>query len=322
MVLRGLMAKDRRALIAWRPDVVHIHGEFNPDNLRIPYVFDCAVILSSHGAFHPEVFAKSNQMGKRLYLQVATPLLYRKVVFHGSTPDCQKQGRDLFPFAKWYIAPNGPSLTMEPFLAAPQRRPRAPSDPIRFLYVGRLHVYTKGLDLLLEALALVLRKSLNRGCRLTLVGIDWNRGRADLEAKAKALGISQDVEFCGVKPVKDLAAAYQDHDVYIQCSRHEAQPLAATDALLFGLPAILTDTIALCSYPEVIDAPHVLLVPPRVEEIAGAMAQAVQRLEELQVAAGQEHSKLRARFSWEAITRAHLEQYNKLVSERTGTSRA
>jgi glycosyltransferase involved in cell wall biosynthesis len=322
MLLRGLRAKDRRALVAWHPDVVHIHGEFNPDNLRVPRVFDCPIVLSPHGAFHPVVFAKSKRLAKRLYVALATPLLYQKAVFHALTPYSFERGHDHVPSSDWYIAPNGPSLTLEPFQATLRRRRRNPSDPVRFLYVGRLHVHTKGLDLVLEALASIVRRSLDRGCRLTLVGPDWDHGRAELEAMVNALGITPWVEFAGVKIGKELAAAYQDSDVYIQCSRHEGQSLAATDALLFGMPAILTDTIALCSYPEVRNASHVLVVPPRAGEIAAAMVKAVEEFEDLLARADQERAKLHARFSWDAVARAHVEQYNKIVSEAAGAGRA
>src|SRR5437667_7061865 len=103
IVLRALRGADRRTLIAWRPDVVHIHGEFNPDNLRVPNLFGCPVVLSPHGAFHPVAFAKSNRMGKRLYVAVATPLLYRKALFHASTPYASEKGEEFLPFAQWYV---------------------------------------------------------------------------------------------------------------------------------------------------------------------------------------------------------------------------
>jgi glycosyltransferase involved in cell wall biosynthesis len=321
MELRGLSAKDRRALVAWKPDIVHVHAEFNPDNLRVPRLFDCPVVLSPHGAFHPVIFAKSNRLGKQFYLRVAIPLLYRKVHFHVLTPYLKEQGNGIFPFATWYIAPNGPSLVLEPFLGAPRRSRGAGPDPVRFLYVGRLHVHTKGLDLLLDALALALRKPLTRKAHLTLVGPDWAHGRNLLEAKAKALGIAPYVEITGPKMGKDLAAAYQESDIYVQTSRHEGQSLAATDALLFGMPAILTDTIALCSYPEVAGAAHVLLVPPQVEAIAEAITDAILRVEELQLLADKELPRLTARFSWEAIPAIHREHYSEMIAERAGTSR-
>ena len=98
------------------------------------------------------------------------------------------------------------------------------------------------------------------------------------------------------------------------------EPIAATDALLFGMPAILTDSIAFCSYPEVARASHVFIVPPHVEAIAQAMARAIQGLEQLQLHADGEFPKLRARFSWEAIARIHLLQYSAILSQRTGIS--
>src|SRR2546423_12785428 len=38
--LRGLRRMDARDVRAFRPDVVHVQAEFNPDNLRAPRLFD------------------------------------------------------------------------------------------------------------------------------------------------------------------------------------------------------------------------------------------------------------------------------------------
>jgi glycosyltransferase involved in cell wall biosynthesis len=278
-------------------------------------------VLSSHGAFHPVIFSKSNRLGKKLYLKVAIPMLYRKALFHSLTPYQAEQGDGMFPFAHWYVAPNGPSLMMEQFLSTSPAPHRVASDPIRLLFVGRMHVHTKGLDLLFEALALALRDSQTRRCHLTLVGPDYNQGRIHLERQAARLGITPYVEFAGVKLGKELAAAYCENDVYIQTSRHEGQSLAATDALLFGMPAILTKSIALCSYPEVAHGSQVLLVPPQVEDIARAIADLTQRVEEMHQRAEEELPRLQARFSWEAVTAIHREQYEKLVADRARDGR-
>ena len=76
----------------------------------------------------------------------------------------------------------------------------------------------------------------------------------------------------------------------------------------------------LTSLPEVARAAHVLMIPPRGEEIADAMAKANQQLDQLQMLADQELPKLRARFSWEAIARMHVKQYSQIISQWVGNS--
>ena len=51
-----------------------------PDNLWILRLFDCPIVLSFHGALHPEVFRKGRTVPKQLYVSVcARRTLYRRV---------------------------------------------------------------------------------------------------------------------------------------------------------------------------------------------------------------------------------------------------
>ena len=75
-LLRGISANTRKTLRQWGPDVVHIHGEFLPDNLWVPRLFDCAIVLSPQGAFHPARIAKRRKLFKALYIGFARQLLY------------------------------------------------------------------------------------------------------------------------------------------------------------------------------------------------------------------------------------------------------
>ena len=312
----GLPGAAGRKMQAWQPDLVHVHGEFNPDNLRVPRLLPGPLVLSNHGAFHPIVLEKSRAWQKRVYVAIARRRLYRRAVLHALTPMDAEYSARLVPGATVYLAPNGPSHQVAPFLGPATEAVARADDRVRLLYVGRLDVQTKGLDLLLGAVAEVSRQLPSRRLHLTLVGPDWQGGRRVLEQLAVTLGITDRVEWAGTKLGPDLAEAYRACDLYVQCSRHEGQSITSTEALLTGKPALLSENIALVSFPEVRDSDGVVLVAPTPATVAAGLLRAVTELENLEQGAAHAWPAIHERFSWDRIVAAHLQAYEELRASR------
>lgn len=311
-VVRGVPRNIRKQLIHLKPDIVHIHGEFNPDNLKVSGLFHCPIFLSPHGAFHPVVLNKGNRVLKSCYIRLAKSLLYKNVVFHALTPMEQVHITRILPNAKVYCVPQGPGIQIEKFVLNGDQDHKLSSGSIRFLFVGRLDVYTKGLDILLEAFSRVAQCVEAKKTSLMLVGPDWNKGAVTLEKQAEAVGISKYFSIVGTKIGSDLISIFGQSHIYIHVSRHEGHPLAITEALLLGKPAILTNTIGTISYPEISSLPHIMIVPPNIHSIAGAMADAIRYFDDLQTSARATHPQVQQFFSWDRVANLHLRAYQSL----------
>jgi glycosyltransferase involved in cell wall biosynthesis len=301
----------RRQLIDLRPDVVHVHGEFNPDNLRVPRLFQCPIVLAPKGALNLVVLQKSRPWSKRLYLVVARRMLYRKAVLHALTPMEKQHIMKILPEAEVYVIPQGPSVQMQTFFDEQSASCRTPARFLRFLFVGRLDIYHKGLDILLEAFAQAMQH-LYRKALLILVGPDQHGSMSLLKGLAKKLGIERYVYMPGTITGLKLAETFRRSHIYIQVSRHEGLPSAVTEALLFGKPAILTKTTGTPSYPEISSLPHISVVPPKVSNIAFAITEAIGRAQELQQIADENRSIIRNFFSWKSAAAKHLQIYQEL----------
>jgi glycosyltransferase involved in cell wall biosynthesis len=318
LVLQGIPSNSRKQLTDLKPDVVHIHGEFIPDNLRIPSLFQCPIVLTPQGAINSIVLQKSKIWSKRLYIAVARRLLYRKAVVHALTPMEQQHILQILPEAELYMIPQGPSVQMQAFLDDQTEAFRTPARFIRFLFVGRLDIYHKGLDILLEAFAQATQQ-LYRKALLTLVGPDWNGSMLILKELARKLGIEKYIHMPGTITGARLAEAFRQSHVYIQVSRYEGLPSSVTEALLFGKPAILTNATGTTSYPEISALHHILVVPPKVSDIASAITEAIEYAEELQQIADQNQSIIKNFFSWESIAAKHLQIYLDLYEHMLKT---
>jgi glycosyltransferase involved in cell wall biosynthesis len=301
--LRLIGREERARLRTLAPDVVHAHGEFNPDNLWALRLFDAPVFLSPQGAFHPVVLAKSRSLGKRAYLRVAQRLLYSKLAgVHALSPD---EARDvsaaLGSDVPIYTLPQGGNVRV----LTPTATPNADAAT-RLVSVGRLDVYTKGLDILLDAFAAARADAL---VELTVVGPDWNGGRGELERRVAALGVEDSVRFTGPLAGSDVGSELARADVYVQLSRHEGLPLAVTEALAAGKPAVLSRAIGTCSLPEVARFDHVLVTDPTPEAACGAIVDAARSLTQLRAAAYANAGSVASLFSWRRIATQHLARY-------------
>jgi glycosyltransferase involved in cell wall biosynthesis len=310
--LRGLGASNRRKLACLNPDVVHIHGEFNPDNCWPPYLFPCPLVVSPHGAFNPVVLTSGQRHMKRAYINVAQRLLYRRSTFHALSPLEAKHIAAAVRGSRIYCVPQGPGSPIDP--TSPPRPRHTESAVVEFVTICRLDVFTKGLDLLLEAFA---RTVAARPCRaaLKLIGPDSRGGRATLEEQARRLEVADRVCFTGVVAASEIERHLANASAYIQASRHEGLSLSVTEALLAGKPTIMTSANGASAYAEVVSLPHVSVVEPDVKQLTAAMVDFIDHIAELEEAAVKTRHGLSQFFSWDRVARAHLHEYAELLQD-------
>jgi glycosyltransferase involved in cell wall biosynthesis len=302
--LRLIEPADKARLRSLTPDAVHAHGEFNPDNLWAVRLFDAPVFLSPQGAFHPIVLRKSRALGKRAYLPVARRLLYSKVTaIHALSPDEARDVRTALGDLPVYTVPQGGNVRVRPTASTSR-----PGGPLRLVSVGRLDVYTKGLDILLDAFAAARASA---PVELTVVGPDWNGGRAELERRAAALGLNGSLRFTGALAGADVAGELARADLYVHLSRHEGLPLAVTEALSAGKPAVLSRAIGTCSIPEVQRFRHIVITEPTARAAAGAIVDAARSIDRLRTAAGDNAPDVASLFSWRRIAQLHVDRYEE-----------
>ncbi len=113
----------------------------------------------------------------------------------------------------------------------------APSEHVRFLFVGRLQPY-KGADILVDAFSALERP---QGATLTLYGSfdGYERYFAQLKERIER---NPAIEFKGRIPPEDLHQAFADADYFILPSTwHENSPLILLDALQSRTPVIASD---------------------------------------------------------------------------------
>ncbi|MCX6924420.1 MAG: glycosyltransferase [Verrucomicrobia bacterium] len=141
-----------------------------------------------------------------------------------------------------------------------------PRDAFVLIFVGRLDVRVKGLDLVVEAFSRLPSKR----PRLLLVGPDWSNGKAELERLAESLGCRDRVLFTGPIHGDKKWSLLQMADLFVSPSRWDAFNIALAEAMAVGLPVVTSTKVSLA--PDLRQAGAALLAPPAVEQLAQAIA--------------------------------------------------
>ena len=194
-----------------------------------------------------------------------------------------------------------------------ERPERAPGDPFRLVFMGRL-VRWKAVDITLEAIRMA--RAQGRDVRLDVLG-DGDI-RAELEAQVAAAGLDEAVRFLGFLPQADCAARLRQADGLILNSLYECGGAVVLEAMSLGLPVIASDWGGPADYLD--DTCGVLVPPAPRADFAARLSGAILRLADDPALARQLGATGRARvaaeFDWEQKIDRMMEIYVEVISAR------
>ena len=148
------------------------------------------------------------------------------------------QGLFGLPFDKIDVIPNGINLTNFNGIERDYdfRRQYALDNEKIILYMGRL-VYEKGIQNLIAAMPKILNGY--HDAKLVIAG---KGGMMDeLKAQAKAMGIENKIYFTGYLNAKQVQKMYKCADVAVFPSTYEPFGIVALEAMLAGVPTVVSD---------------------------------------------------------------------------------
>jgi glycosyltransferase involved in cell wall biosynthesis len=199
----------------------------------------------------------------------------------------------------------------------PAEGARAERGPIRVVFVGRL-IDCKAVDLLLEAFRDVITRV---PATLQLAGDGPQRRR--WEAKARALGLEEVVQFLGWYAQEECAELLRRSDVLVLPSLHECGGAVVLEAMATGLPVVATNW---GGPPDYLDESCGILVDPTSESsfVAG-LADAITILAtspDLRSKMGHAGRERAVRdFDWDKKIESLLDIYGQLTRSDSGCPR-
>lgn len=207
-----------------------------------------------------------------------------------------------------FVSPNGvymPRRYKENFLQ---------TDEIKFLYIGRLEYYYKGLDLLISA-AKVCKNFLEENrCGIYIYGTDKN-GRYDhIKSLIAQNGVESVVKLnhgiFGQEKEDELLSS----DFFIQTSRSEGMPLGVLEALSYGLPCLVTYGTR---FGEIVENNDLgWACDADVDDIAAAVKKAVDERYTLANKSAKAVEYIKEHYDWSVVSSNAVKLYNELTENK------
>lgn len=281
-----------------RPDILHAHSLLYGGVLakEVSRDLDIPFVVTEHNSYYARGKYALWQMD--LAADAARHACIRFAVSSSlaeTMKDCLGQSHD------WRILPN---MVNSLFFKTPFSLTSHKKNTFVFLTVAGL-VQHKNIDLLLNAFHNAHPRV--NGMLLNIVGEGPDRSR--LEAMARDLGITENVNFLGKLDRHRVPAEMATADAYVLSSQYETFGVALIEALAMGLPAVATR----CGGPETILSVRqgILVTSGNVAELASGM---------LRLRYGQKNfdrngirHECRARFSEEVVVSLLLNDYKTVL---------
>lgn len=305
--LRSRLACWHGAIASHRPEIVHLHGLWQPEILAavrecrsagVPY------ILETYGTLNPWALGQK-RLKKRIFLALIHRRILQGAAFVHALNDVE--ARHIVEASGGVaveVFPNG--VFLEEFEGAEAARGRRAveglGDAPYALFLARLHP-VKGLDLLADAFADVARTV--AGAHLVVAGPE-DLGAEDFRRRLREHRLEERVHLVGEVAgafKKDLLAGAT---CFVQPSRQEGFSVAILEALAAGRPVAITEG---CNFPEVRDADAGFVVPFDRKPLADAITRLLQDPLDAARRGSLGRSLVERRYTWEAIASHCVDAY-------------
>lgn len=285
------------------PDIVIFHGVFNKWIISFSYFLRKKKIpyfIELHGALSRQNM-KTSRLKKHLYnllflnriVKKAKGIIYlNQAEFSNSTISHLN--------ANSLVIPNG--------CEANDKVADHNNEKFELLYIGRLDIEHKGLDIMIPAVKRAYENGVN--LHLSLFGRGYEDEMKWLEKEIK--GYEGVIDFYGEVFGKDKEIAFLHADVLLLTSRYEGFPITILEAISYGIPCIVTPNT---NVSDIIENKNCgWMTDFSIEGVAKAILKSSQCTKLKLEMMGQQCIRTASDYSWERIADLSINEYSKLLT--------
>lgn len=215
-------------------DLVHFHSVFIAENARAGSLLSVPYIISPRGGYNRSVLRGHNRLAKRIWLAAHERRYISSArALHAVSLAEASELEELVPRERIFFVPNGIDQHV---LERPLRDPAGKT----LLFLGRLAVQHKGIDLLLSGYGEFLRRSGDRSSELIIAGPDFRGDKRRIEEQIGLMGLQDRVSLRGGVFGDERWNLIDRAHAFVLTSRWEGMPFALLEALAAGRPALVT----------------------------------------------------------------------------------
>lgn len=306
----------RESVYDWNSyDLVHIHGVFFLKNmllarkinrLGLPY------IISPHGNLMESALNTKSKHKKYIFRKLFSDrVLSNASAIHALANEEKNSVEKIVNNKDIFIIPNG----MDPITRTSKKSDEL-SKEFNVLFVGRIDVIHKGLDLLFESILDTTDYYLENNIKFNFVGYFSSKyDEKYFNSMFRRYPVLRELFVIhGPKYGVEKERFFINADVFVHTSRYEGMPIAVLEALNYQLPCIVT---AGTNMSEIINASFCgKSINFNKAELHSAIVELRSLSKQQLNSIGKRGSEyLRKELSWDNITQEYIKLYSKLVSD-------
>lgn len=287
-----------------RPDLIIFHEIYRPQFIGLykkAMALDIPYIIVPHGSL-----TRTSQHKKFLKKALGNLLLFNRFIKYAQAVRCLSQNEYDHTNVKVekFVSPNGISVD--------RVKEAFHTQHLKFVYVGRLEVEIKGIDLMLSAIRQIKADLSAEGVRIDLYGPDDGGCHQVIRNMIEDFGIGEIAALHPPVTGIDKTDVLLDADVFIQTSRTEGMSVGLLEAFATGLPSIVTEGTGMGEYVREYQAGYVAKCDP--DSIAEAIMSSVAEKNVFPLMSESAVRLIRDHFSWNKIVPKCLERYRVYIN--------
>ncbi len=208
---------------------------------------------------------------------------------------------------RYVILPNG--IRLPSF----KNNKKIVKDNINFIYLSRIDIYHKGLDLLIEAVKNIKDELLKRNVIINIYGNAYYKKNLNyLINQIEKNKLEKILKYHGRVDGEEKEEVLRESDIFILTSRFEGFPMSVLEALSYGLPCILTEGTNMKSMIKKYNSGWIC--ETKVSEISKIILQAI---EEYRVNKDEyiSYALRNAKdYEWEKVVLTHIKEFNTILN--------
>lgn len=292
-----------------RPNIIDFHSTYIPAHALLTkeaYRKNIPFIITPRGGM--TLGAQNQKKWKKRFGNI---LFFNRMVKNAAAIHCltENEANDVRLWkGEIFVLGNGTSLPSKSDMANVGSK-----ETIRLVFIGRLDIHHKGLDLLIHACGIIKGELYRRQVTIDIYGPEVNSSREKLLRLIERHGLSKIVNIYPPVRGSEKSEVLKSADVFLHTSRFEGHPMSVLEALSFGLPCLLTPGTNVSK--EVISNRAGWEVMPDESSISKGILNILNEKDNLPNYSKNARELVEKKYVWESIARKTLLHYKDILGK-------